>query len=115
MKISQNFEIQEVKAYLKGGMEDYLDSGDYTQADIEECIGILEEYLEKIEVVNEKEKAMKIVAATVQRLNTLNESTNETLIETGQREEICEIIILAGHLKGFNTRDEDITEEWREW
>ena len=28
---------------------------------------------------------------------------------------IADIIILAGHLKGYNGRNEDITEEWREW
>ena len=31
------------------------------------------------------------------------------------QEDIAEILILAGHLKGYNTRDEDIAEEWREW
>jgi len=37
------------------------------------------------------------------------------MIETEQREDLAEIIILAGNLKGFNSKDEDITEEWRDW
>lgn len=58
---------------------------------------------------------MKIVKKTVLALNALNEKCEYELIETEQREDIAEIIILAGYLKGFNDRDDDITEEWREW
>jgi len=28
---------------------------------------------------------------------------------------IAEIIILAGYLKGYNSKNEDITEDWRDW
>ena len=52
---------------------------------------------------------------TVILLNEINEKCEYELIETEQREDIAEIIILSGSLKGFNTRDDDITEEWREW
>ena len=58
---------------------------------------------------------MKVVEKTVLALNELNEPCDEELIETGQREDIAEIIILAGNLTGYNSLDEDITEEWREW
>jgi hypothetical protein len=62
-----------------------------------------------------KDEGMAIVQKTVLSLNKLNESTGESLIETDQREDIANIIILAGSLKGFNERREDITETWREW
>ena len=53
--------------------------------------------------------------ATVLKLNDLNERAGEDLIETDQREDICEYITKADALLGFNTEDEDVTEEWREW
>jgi hypothetical protein len=37
------------------------------------------------------------------------------MIETMEREAICELIILAGAARGFNGAGEDITEPWREW
>ena len=55
------------------------------------------------------------VKMTVLRLNKLNEKCDFQLIETGEREQIAEIIISAGNLKGYNSLDDDITEEWREW
>ena len=58
---------------------------------------------------------MKVVEKTVLALNELNEPCDKELIETGQREDIAEIIILAGNLTGYNSLDEDITGEWREW
>lgn len=48
-------------------------------------------------------------------LSHFNKQCGEVLIETSQREDICEIIIMASHLKGYNDMSEDITEEWREW
>jgi hypothetical protein len=48
-------------------------------------------------------------------LNDLNAGCDHNLIETDQREDIAEIIIIAGNDKGYNELTEDITEEWREW
>ena len=48
-------------------------------------------------------------------LNSLNARCGGTLIETDQREDICEFIIRAGCLAGFNGEGEDGTEAWRDW
>ena len=40
---------------------------------------------------------------------------NGNLIETDQREDICDYLIKAGALLGLNEHDEDITEQWRQW
>lgn len=48
-------------------------------------------------------------------VNDLNERCCFSLIETTEREQISEIIIFAGSEMGYNSVDEDITEEWREW
>lgn len=86
-----------------------------TMDDINSCEKILKVYLVDINTSKNKEQGMEIVKATVINLNTLNGKTEETLIETSEREQIAEIIILASSRKGYNTMDEDITEEWREW
>ncbi|WP_200792858.1 hypothetical protein [Bacillus massilinigeriensis] len=39
---------------------------------------------------------------------------NDFFIETMEREELCEFIIVAARISGLQT-DGDITEEWREW
>lgn len=117
MSLAKNQEIIEISKMLKEGMIDFIEPGEtsYTEADVEKCMSILAEYLSKIESSEAKADAMKIVEETVLALNKLNESCEHELIETDQREDIAEIIIIAGSLKGFNTRDEDITEEWRDW
>lgn len=58
---------------------------------------------------------MKIVKSTIEKLNILNGKCEGSLIETTEREQICEIIISASAKKGYNTIEEDITEAWREW
>ena len=64
---------------------------------------------------NSKEESLSLVKITVEALNELNESTEFQLIETDQREDICEIIIRGRHLRGYNDMEDDITGEWREW
>ena len=77
-------------------------------------MNLLDDYLRELLDANSREEGMKIVKKTVLALNELNENCGGELIETDQREDIAEIIIVAGNLKGFNGLDEDITEEWRE-
>ena len=98
-------------------MIDFIEPGvtSYNEKDVEICIELIDDFIIKIEKIESKKEAMKLVEKTVVALNKINERCNYELIETEQREDIAEIIILSGNLKGFNERDEDITEEWREW
>ncbi|WP_300691575.1 hypothetical protein [Chryseobacterium sp.] len=102
---------------LKKNMEDYMNENNpsYTQDDVNECVLLISNYVVKVLGSKSKEEAIEIVKSTVLKLNNLNEKCDYSLIETNEREQIAEIIILAGHEKGYNTVDEDITEEWREW
>ncbi|MCQ4139530.1 hypothetical protein [Chryseobacterium sp. EO14] len=102
---------------LKKSMVDFMTVSKplYSQNDIDECISILSEYTTKILKTHSREEAMLIVKSTVLKLNTLNEKCNFSLIETNEREQITEIIILASHKMKYNSLNEDITEEWREW
>jgi CubicO group peptidase (beta-lactamase class C family) len=102
---------------LEKEMLDYIEPefSPYDKTSVEECIDILDEHLKQINACKSKDESLKITEKTVLQLNDLNKKTSYTLIETAQREKIADIIIMAGYLKDFNSMDEDITEEWREW
>lgn len=112
---NSTFEIQ--INILKKSMLEYMEMANpsYSKNDVDECVKILNEYLLEIKNSNSKEAGMKIVENTIKKLNKLNEKCNSELIETSEREQIAEIIILASSQKGYNTKEEDITENWREW
>lgn len=102
---------------LKESMISYMQEAEpmHTIKDIEECEKILLDYVNAMEKTTSKEAGMQVVKDAIIKLNKLNERCEEVLIETGEREQIAEIIITASADKGYNTLDEDITEEWREW
>jgi hypothetical protein len=58
---------------------------------------------------------MKAVKTAVVKLNRLNEQCYGCLIETDQREQLCELIISAAKRAGLVSTVYDITEEWRDW
>lgn len=70
------------------------------------------------EEVSEDQKVEKFRIA-VEALNELNEETDHALIETGEREELCELldaITVAANLDPKNYADgEGIADEWRDW
>jgi hypothetical protein len=116
MNLKENQEIKRIIEGLEEGMIDYIsEDTSYTKKDVAKCMQILNQYLESIAVTKTKDEGMAVVEKTVLELNELNEACEHELIETGQREDICEIIIIAGNLLGYNDMDDDITEEWREW
>jgi hypothetical protein len=53
----------------------------------------------------------KIVLA----LNKLNEKCEYSLLETDEREMICDIINKSAKKAGIEEADEDLTAEYREW
>jgi hypothetical protein len=117
MSLIDNEDLQSLRDSITGGMLDYMSDADvtFTKEDVDECRRILEEHLECLAKVQDRDSAMVCVKTTVLRLNALNEKAGGELIETDQREGICEYIIKAGALLDFNGEDEDVTEEWREW
>lgn len=87
----------------------------YTENDIEKCESILTDFIQNIDKTSNREEGLKIIQLTVFQFNELNKKCDFALIETNEREQIAEIIIEAGYLKGYNSLTEDVTEEWREW
>ena len=115
--LNSNHEIKKLLESLKSGMIAFIESGEggYTKKDVYKCITLLNAFLSDLSQSGNKDEGMTIVKDVVLKINELNENCGEELIETEEREQIAKIIITAGYLKGYNTRDEDITEEWREW
>ena len=102
---------------LKTGMITYMNEAnpEYTEKDVNQCVLILQSYILEIAKSKSKKDGIEIIKSKIQELNELNKKCGDQLIETGEREQIAEIIILAGYKKGYNQKDEDVTEEWREW
>ena len=117
MDLKENAEIKKTSESLRIGMIEYIEpeETEYTESDIEKCMTLINNFLDEISESDSKENGMISVKNVVLGLNDLNEKCEYELIETDQREQIADIIILAGHLKGYNDRNEDITEDWREW
>ncbi len=116
----ESAELTELKDRLVGGMVEYMNGGNsagYTQKDIDRCMGILDEYLATVgdaSATGNVQVIMSRVEKAVKGLNALS-SECEELIETDQREVICEIIIKAAAYAGLESTKYDITEDWREW
>ncbi len=117
MSLQKNETIKTICSKLRKDMIDYIADGDedYTIEQVDECMSLLNNYLDKLDNISTREAGMAIVKETVLALNQLNETCEHALIETGQREDIAEVLILASKIKGFNEAEEDITEDWREW
>ena len=116
--LKENKELTNIALKLEGSITDFMiDSGtaSYSILDVKNCIKIIDGFLIDLSPITDIEEALKIVENSILKLNDLNAKCNGGLIETSEREKIVEIIIFSGYLKGLNTREEDITEEWREW
>jgi hypothetical protein len=113
----QNEVIDGMVSYMEGDEDDDEDfDPGYTKEAVEHCDQILKKYLEAISSSNgDSANIMATAKSTVLALNALNEKNGHNLIETDQREGICELIITAANLAGLKPEIDDITEEWREW
>lgn len=115
-----NEKIAAVQQRLLDGMKTYKEiAGDacgYTQKDINRCAAILDTYLGTVaEVCKPSQNDIRdAVKKAVQDLNALNKKCGGNLIETDQREDLCQIILVTAVNAGLDTHD-DITENWREW
>ena len=118
--------IDNITSYMKyGGAEDESDpdydpefDAGYEQRHIDRCSEILESYfsaLAGIDQVNRNEAIMSAVKSAVLALNEVNNECDGNMIETDQREQLCEIIISAANNNGLQSSQYDITEEWRDW
>jgi hypothetical protein len=62
---------------------------------------------------------VKLFQRAIERTNALNDENNGTLIETGEREDLCELTNLIGEACGIDPKKygdgEGLATEWRDW
>jgi len=104
-----------MRSYMEEVAEDGSDAG-YTAQDIDDCEGIIDRFLAAIaHAAGDNARASGAVKDAVLALNALNARCGHSLIETDQREGLCELIIRVAATAGVGSGQDDITEEWREW
>ncbi len=117
--------IENMNIYMNfGGAEDENDpsfdpdfDAGYEKNHVNQCAKILDDFLAGLinrTKLNRSSILIIVKEATV-KLNELNESCDYSLIETDQREDLCELINSAAIEAGLDSDEFDITEEWREW
>ncbi|MEM6434629.1 MAG: hypothetical protein AAF773_12360 [Cyanobacteria bacterium P01_D01_bin.115] len=116
--------VTEVRRRLLARMVSFMEGDEnepesecgYTQADINQCASIIDAYLADIAANTEAgdDQLRLAIQQVVLQLNDLNDSCDGWLIETDEREDLCQIILVAAQECGLTTT-EDVTEEWRDW
>src|SRR5688572_31870929 len=98
MRLLDQADLKHLLSHLTEGMVDYMEEGtaNYSKEDVARCREILAAHATALEELRDRGAAMDLVKSTVIQLNKLNEEAGEDLIETDQREQICEFIIKAG-------------------
>lgn len=81
------------------------------------CKRLLFSYLKALSRIKKStdEEIMEAVKKLVLSLNDLNEKAEFSLLETDERENICNIIQRSAEECGLNGEYDDVTEEWRDW
>lgn len=117
MAIQDNPEFLTAIARLREDLVDLIEPGvtPFAEDDVEACAGLLQAFLVELDRTRGREASMALVKRTVLALNTLNAKCAHHLIEGDERRVIAGVIRDAGHRKGVNRMDEDVTEDWREW
>lgn len=81
------------------------------------CRRLLFVYLKRLSHIKSPDDAeiLGTVKTLVLALNDLNEKTEYALLETEERENICDVIQRSAEECGLQEEIDDVTEEWREW
>ncbi len=89
----------------------------FSEQDVAKCNELILAYLDALEGIDApaNQEIMEQVRVLVLALNELNEKTDFCLLETDEREAICEIIQSSAVACGLTDPEDDVTEEWREW
>ena len=98
-----------------GGMEQY------TEENCNAAKSIFDNLITELKSIGESapsQEKVELFKIAVEKLNELNEEVDD-LIETGEREDLCELIDQITIAAGLNPEDyadgEGIADEWRNW
>lgn len=113
----------ELKSEILDGMRSYMDDlradgadPGYAERDIDACETIVDRYLDAARDSGGDPARVRVALKTaVLALNALNARCGYALIETEQREGLCDLLLGAAAEAGLGSGEEDLTEAWREW
>ena len=113
----------ELKSEILDGMRSYMDDlradgtdPGYAERDIDACEAIVDRYLDAArDAAGQPAQARSALKTAVLALNALNARCGHALIETEQREGLCDLLLGAAAEAGLGSGEEDLTEAWREW
>ena len=104
------------RAAFAGGLEQY------TEQNCSKAQAIFDQLIDKLVAVGKaapEADKLKLFKEAVLKLNALNDETDGMLIETGEREDLCDLTNKISIAAGLNPKDyaegEGIASEWREW
>jgi hypothetical protein len=89
----------------------------YQMKHIDRCASITRDFLNRLSAIPKREASSRVIEEVerlVLKLNKLNQSCDGALIETDQRELLCQFVFAAARIAGL-TVTRDITEQWRSW
>jgi hypothetical protein len=89
----------------------------YKLKHIDRCAAITREFLDRLSAIPRRDASSHVIGEVrrvVLRLNKLNKSCGGVLIETDQRELLCQFIFAAARRAGLPVAA-DITVPWRTW
>jgi hypothetical protein len=116
LEIKENYPFIRWQTYKDNGLEQY------TKENCEAAKHILDTLLSNLvalgEDARERDKIQKFQVA-VEFLNSLNDETDGSLIETDEREELCELLNMIAAKAGIDPNKygdgEGPASEWRDW
>ncbi len=117
MGLGDDLQIIKARTRVLAAMREYMREVEvsYAEAQVVACEAILTSFLERMDAAADRAAGLDLVRDAVLALNELNDHCGGELIETDQREDLCEVLLRAGALRGFHDADDDVTEEWRNW
>jgi hypothetical protein len=110
--------------YPFGEWRELYDSGldQYTEENCDRATLILDILIDSLTYLGEDAPAttkVELFRVAVESLNTLNDENHGTLIESGERDELCELFDSIAIAAGLNPVEygggEGIASEWRNW
>ncbi len=104
-----------MRSYMEDLAQDGADAG-YRERDIDDCERIIDRFLDAAQAASgAPARVQTALRQAVLALNALNVRCGHTLIETEQRESLCELLLGAAEAAGLDCQGRDPTEAWRDW
>jgi hypothetical protein len=104
----------------RGGFEHGLEQ--YTQENCDKAKKIFDDLISSLILIGEdasENEKVELFKKAIMDTNELNSECDECLIETGEREDLCELTNIISLACGINPDEfgggEGLASEWREW